>query len=158
NNVSLLKLISSLSGREANYGSVKWQNFLFDTGAQVTVISTADAAALGLDLQHPEFSTLLEGGSGSQRVSGYTISELDLPTSDGGRLRFGNVPVFVADLGQGLDGVLGMNLLNTATQMLYDPFGPGGASVSFTFSKLARTAVGDLPDVASKLDRLGVSF
>jgi hypothetical protein len=51
-----------------------------------------------------------------------------------------------------------MNLLNTATQMLYDPFGPGGASVSFTFSKLARAAAGDMPDVASKLDRLGVSF
>jgi hypothetical protein len=105
NDVSLLNRLPSTNGGDANYGSVKGQHFLFDTGAQVTVISTGEAKALGLDLQHPEFSTLLEGVGGNQRVGGYTISELDLPTSDGGRLRFGDVPVFVADLGQGLDGV-----------------------------------------------------
>jgi hypothetical protein len=148
-NVSLLDL---------PYSSVKGQSFLFDTGAQVTVISTQDAQALGLDLQHPQFSTLLEGVGGSQRISGYTIPELDLPTSDGGSVRFLNVPVFVADLGQGLDGVLGMNLFDTATAMLFDPYGAGGASVSFTFAKLARTGAGDPPDVVSKLDQLGVSF
>jgi hypothetical protein len=147
--------VSLFNGR---HGSIKEQSFLFDTGAQVTVISTRDAQALGLDLQHPEFSTLLEGVGGSQRVGGYTIAELDLPTSDGGSVRFGDVPVFVADLGQGVDGVLGMNLLNTATAMLYDPFGTGGASVSFTFSRLAHAAAGDPPDLVSKLDRLGVSF
>src|SRR5579871_549077 len=144
--------------RNLPYGSVSQQNFLFDTGAQVTVISTREATALGLDLQHPDFSTLLEGVGGSQRVGGYTISELDLPSSDGGSLQFKNVPVFVADLGQGLDGILGMNLLNTATAMLYDPFGPGGASVSFSFSKLGRSGDGGTPDIIAKLDRLGVSF
>jgi hypothetical protein len=149
NEVSLLNL---------PYGSVRHQNFLFDTGAQVTVISTRDAMALGVDLQHPEFSTLLEGVGGSQRVAGYTIPELDLPTSDGGSIQFKTVPVFVADLGPELDGILGMNLFNTATGMLYDPFGPGGASVSFTFSKLARAGDDGTPDIVAKLDRLGVSF
>jgi hypothetical protein len=149
NNVSLLN---------HNYGSISGQSFLFDTGAQVTVISTADAKALGLDLQHPQFSTFLAGVGGSQRVGGYIIDELDLPTSDGGGLHFTNVPVFVADLGAGLDGVLGMNLFNTATGMLYDPFGPGLASLSLTFSKLGRTAEGATPDIIAKLDRLGVPF
>jgi hypothetical protein len=148
-NVSLLNL---------PYGSVKGQSFLFDTGAQVTVISTRDAQALGLDLQHPKFTTLLEGVGGSQHIGGYTVPELDLPTTDGGTVRFVNVPVFVADLGQGLDGVLGMNLFDSASAMLYDPFGPGGASVSFAFSKLARTGAGDQQDLVSKLDQLGVSF
>jgi hypothetical protein len=141
-----------------DYGSIQGQSFLFDTGAQVTVISTRDAQALGLDLQQPQFSTLLEGVGGSERVGGYTVPELDLPTSDGGSVRFRNVPVFVADLGPGMDGVLGMNLFHTATAMLYDPFGPGLASVSFTFSKFGHTAAGDPPDVVAKLDRLGVSF
>lgn len=140
------------------YGSVTHQNFLFDTGAQVTVLSTRDAKALGLDLQHPEFSALLEGVGGSRRVGGYTLSELDLPVSDGGRVQFKNVPVFVTDLGQGLDGILGMNLLNAATGMLYDPFGPGGASVSFTFSKIFRAGEDGTTDIVAKLDRLGVSF
>lgn len=158
NSVSLFNRTLSAGDGQPTYSSLSGQNFLFDTGAQVTVISTEDARLLGLDLQHPEFSTLLEGVGGNQRVGGYTISEIDLPTSDGGSVRFSNVPVFVVDLGEGLDGVLGMNLLNTATQMLYDPFGAGGASVSFTFPRLARTAAGDLPDVASKLDRLGISF
>jgi hypothetical protein len=141
-----------------NYGSIQGQSFLFDTGAQVTVISTRDAQALGLDLQHPQFTGLLDGVGGSQSVGGYTIPELDLPTSDGGSVRFTNVPVFVADLGPGMDGVLGMNLFHTATAMLYDPFGPGLASVSFTFSTLGRTGAGDTPAVVAKLDHLGVSF
>ena len=141
-----------------NYGSIQGQSFLFDTGAQVTVISTRDAQALGLDLQHPQFTALLDGVGGSQSVGGYTVPELDLPTSDGGSIRFTNVPVFVADLGPGMDGVLGMNLFHTATAMLYDPFGPGLASVSFTFSTLGRTGAGDTPAVVAKLDHLGVSF
>jgi hypothetical protein len=148
-NVSLLDL---------PYGSIRGQSFLFDTGAQVTIISTRDAQALGLDLQHPQFTTLLEGVGGSQRIGGYTIPELDLPATDGGSVRFINVPVFVADLAQGLDGVLGMNLFDTATTMLYDPFGAGGASVSFTFSKAARVSAGAQTDVVSKLDQLGVPF
>jgi hypothetical protein len=57
-----------------------------------------------------------------------------------------------------MDGVLGMNLFHTASAMLYDPFGPGLASVSLTFPKVGRTAAGDTPDIVAKLDRLGISF
>src|SRR5262249_45602945 len=140
------------------YGSIRGQHFLFDTGAQVTVISTREAHALGLDLQPAQFTTLLEGGGGSQPIAGSVVDERDLPTSDGGLLEFGNVPVFVADLGQGVDGILGMNLLNSATAMLFDPFGPGGASVSFTFPKAARVVDSTTADLFNKLDRLGLSF
>jgi hypothetical protein len=125
-----------------NEGSarVSGQTFLFDTGAQVSLISTAMAHALGLDLSHPQYMGSVEGVAGSIQVPGYTVDELDMPTTDGGLLRFTHVPVYVLDV-DGADGVLGMNLFNHAAQMLYDPYSRGGASVSFTF--YAATDSGD---------------
>jgi hypothetical protein len=39
----------------------------------------------------------------------------------------------VLDIGPGIDGILGMNLFNTADSIVYNPYGPGGASLSMTF-------------------------
>ena len=41
------------------------------------------------------------------------------------------VPVAVLDVAPGLDGILGMNLWDSATQMVYDPFGGPTLSVAF---------------------------
>jgi hypothetical protein len=119
---------------------VSGQNFLFDTGAQVSLISTATARALGFDLAHPEYTGTVGGVGGSIEVPGYTLDELNMPTADGGLLRFTHAPVYVLDVA-GADGVLGTNLFNKAAQMLYDPFSRGGPSVSFSF--YSGTAVGD---------------
>lgn len=109
------------------------RNFLFDTGAQLSIISTETALALGLDLNAAPNSIDIQGASGSATIPGYVISSLELPRGDGGTLRFTDVPVFVLDIGEGIDGILGMNLFNGADQLLYDPYSPDGPHVSVTF-------------------------
>ncbi|ASV73329.1 hypothetical protein THTE_0727 [Thermogutta terrifontis] len=114
--------------------------FLFDTGAAISVISTAIAQALGFDLNSPETTIDIIGAAGSPiTVPGFTVDWLALPIDtdfDGvvdGQLRFTNAPVFVADLVEGLDGILGMNLWNSAREFLYDPYDPLGPSLQATF-------------------------
>ncbi len=112
------------------------QVFLFDTGAQLSVISTAEAAALGLLSQPPEFTASVQGAGGVVAdLPGYTLDELSIPTLEGGRLVLRNAPVFVLDVAPMLDGILGMNLFNNAAEFLYDPFDPvhGHPTLQVTF-------------------------
>jgi Aspartyl protease len=109
------------------------KEFLFDTGSQVTVISPAMAQALHLNLSQPTSSIVVQGVGGSVTVHGYTLTSLSVPVSGGGTLTFTNVPVYVETVAAGIDGILGMNLFNRAAQMLYAPYGRGGASLSVTF-------------------------
>ena len=103
------------------------QVFLFDTGAQLSVISTAEAEALGLAGLPPEFTASVQGAGGVVAdLPGYTLDELSIPTLEGGRLILRNAPVFVLDVAPMLDGILGMNLFNSAAEFLYDPFNPRG--------------------------------
>jgi hypothetical protein len=110
-------------------------------------------------LRNPTRYLDVEGVGGTEKVPGFTLDKLTLPSSDG-QLEFRGVPVFVLDVGQGLDGVLGMNLFNTAAAMLYDPLGPGGASLSLTFYTGSDRGGGDgsSPDIVAKLRQLGLSF
>jgi hypothetical protein len=114
---------------------------LFDTGAQVTLISTATAEALGLDLSRPDqVGEIWGSGDRLYEVPGFNLDRVELPLADGGTLTFTDVPVFVFDAAGGtgavptaLDGILGMNVLNTADLLLYDPYRTGGPVVGLTF-------------------------
>ncbi|GAB6165295.1 hypothetical protein JCM19992_12950 [Thermostilla marina] len=123
--------------------------FLLDTGASVSVISSDVASSLGLDLNAPETTIDIVGAAGAPvAVPGYVLDELVVPydsdldgTADSD-LRFTNAPVFVIDFESGLDGILGMNLWNSAAEFLYDPWDPLGASFQATFYTAAR----EIPD------------
>jgi predicted aspartyl protease len=130
---------------------VDHQNFLFDTGSQLTVISTAAAQALGLDLSHPTTTIDVQGVGGTETIPGFTVNSLVLPTSAGGTLTFTNVPVYVLDVADGIDGILGMNLLDTADNFLYNPFDPTAAQPTVTFTFLTN------PDRSGSLDGSGLS-
>jgi predicted aspartyl protease len=141
------------------------QHFLLDTGAQLTVISTSEAQQLGLDLAHPETSLDVEGVAGTVTVPGFTLPELDLPTTDGGMLRFTNVPIYVLDVDPSIDGLLGTNLFNTAASITYDPFtshdpnNPGAGSLGVTFYTDPNRGADQIdPGTAGLLQSLGVSF
>ena len=121
--VSVVDASASLSG----------QNFLVDTGAQISVISTAAAAALGLDLANPETTITVQGVAGSVTVPGFTIKDLVLPRTDGGTIHLTDIPVYVLDVAPGIDGILGMNAFDTADQILFNPYDPTGASLSVTY-------------------------
>ncbi|RMF99707.1 MAG: hypothetical protein D6741_08045, partial [Planctomycetota bacterium] len=125
--------------------------FLLDTGASVSVISSDVAASLGLDLGTPETTIDIVGAAGAPvSVPGYVLDELVVPYDsdfDGvpdSDLRFTNAPVFVIDFESGLDGILGMNLWNSAAKFVYDPWDPLGASFQATFYTAAR----EIPDPA----------
>ncbi len=114
--------------------SVSGQHFLFDTGAEATVLSRSAALALGLDLDHPDFSFPVDGiGGVVEDVPYFLLDQLEVPTAEGRTLLFRHVPTVVLDLPEGTDGYLGMNLFNTASKLLYDPYDPAGASLSVTF-------------------------
>jgi hypothetical protein len=132
------------------------QSFLLDTGAQMTAISPAEAEALGFDLSHPTRYLPIQGVGGSEEMGGFTLDRLDLPLTNGSELEFTNVPVLVLNLGPGLDGLLGMNLWNNAAKMLYDPYGPGGPTLSVSFNSLQQVHHGSNGDDLSELQSLGL--
>jgi len=120
---------------------------LFDTGAQVSLISSTLAAVLGLDLGLPETTLQVRGAAGTTiTLPGFTLGGIDLTAAiDGSEfddtLAFRDVPVFVYDLGiPGLDGILGMNLFNGADQLLIDLIAD---ELSVTFLENPAVASGD---------------
>ena len=111
------------------------KTLLFDTGAQLSVVSTEFALELGLDLSTPDFVNPVQGAAGTAvNLNGYFLDELVIPVEGGDVLRFLDAPVFVLDIGEGIDGIIGMNLFNSANQLLYDPFdASGNPTLSLTF-------------------------
>jgi hypothetical protein len=89
-------------------------NWIFDSGAQFTIISQSYASKLGIDLGDPVTSvTGLGVGSSFVTFDGYEINDIALPLSNGDRLLINDPIVFVpedASLPAGLDAILGENL------------------------------------------------
>ncbi|MHC4641483.1 MAG: aspartyl protease family protein [Planctomycetota bacterium] len=97
---------------EPNYSTTK--SFMFDTGAQVTVIGSTLTARL--ELNDPDFYVEIIDVTGeSTIVDGFFIDSIEIP-ADGEWLRFTNVPVIKLDVaspeGGYLDGIIGMNLFD----------------------------------------------
>ena len=101
-------------------------DWLLDTGAAVTMISTRTATSLGLvaangrRMKEPTFSVPVGGiGGGHEALDGYRVERLEIPAADGRALVFEDAAVVVRDVTlvgddggkRTLDGVLGMNLL-----------------------------------------------
>jgi Ca2+-binding RTX toxin-like protein len=109
--------------------------FLLDTGAQLSILSTDEAEAFGLDLDHPQTSVAIQGAGGAvYDVPGFTIDRISVPLIGGATLSFLDVPIYVLDVAPGvIDGVLGMNLFNNAAAMVYDPFDSRGPSLELNF-------------------------
>jgi hypothetical protein len=102
-------------------GGTDTGTFLFDTGAQVSVLSHQTAADIGIftagdNPTPPDFFTEVTGVGGSiQEIPGYYINGLSLTTT-AGKINFSRVPVVILDLPDPnnpndiLPGVLGTNL------------------------------------------------
>ncbi len=98
--------------------SIQDSNFLFDTGADLTVVSQQTAVRLGFDpvLDTPEFVLQVEGSGGiSNNIPGFYIDRLKLDTV-GGSFEVTNVPVAVLDVtnpndpGNIIPGILGTHV------------------------------------------------
>lgn len=114
-------------------------DFLFDTGAQLTAISPELAERLGFDLDPfngiADFYTEIQSVGGPADVPGFYVDKLSLPTIDGRTVDLYNLPVVVVNLPGGLDGILGMNAFNTAGTLVYDPYNAAGPRLSLDFER-----------------------
>ncbi|QDT69725.1 hypothetical protein MalM25_26650 [Planctomycetes bacterium MalM25] len=118
--------------------------FFFDTGASVTVLSEASAAAIGFDVvtDTPEFTISIIGSGGEiGDVPGFYLDQITLPAL-GGAIVANNVPVVVLDVtdvsdpGNIVPGILGTNLL-AGRNVVIDPnpsIGAGGESAGVYIS------------------------
>lgn len=111
--------------------------FLFDTGASLTVISTDTALDIGIDpiLDDPEFTLAVEGSGGvTAGIPGFVVDTLSLNTA-GGSFELSNVPIAVLDVanpndpGNIIDGILGMNIFSNRDLVIdaNPSLGGGGA-------------------------------
>jgi hypothetical protein len=100
--------------------SIQNKEILFDTGADLTVLSEVFAASLGIDilLDTPDFFLEVEGAGGvSDGVPGFYVDELKIDAV-GGAFVVQNVPVAVIDLpnpadpGNVVDAILGTHVFN----------------------------------------------
>jgi hypothetical protein len=94
-------------------------DWLFDSGAQFSIISPTYATQLGIDLSNP-ITTLQGFGVGGSIVTfdEFQLTDISLPLSNGDRLVLDDPIVFVPEgtsLPAGLTGVLGENLWMQST-------------------------------------------
>ncbi|MEM6551484.1 MAG: retropepsin-like aspartic protease [Planctomycetota bacterium] len=94
--------------------------FLFDTGAQLTLISSQVAIDLGIDPNDPTLETLEVAGVGGTTeipvalVDRFAITADSTDGSPGDTLLFRQVPVGIIDIpGLDVDGILGFNFFTT---------------------------------------------
>jgi hypothetical protein len=99
----------------ANGNRTSQQNkFMFDTGAQITVISESKAAELELLGKDPNFYVEIFDATGTSTIAdGYYVDLLEI-TATPAWLSFTHVPVIILNVtspeGGVLDGIIGMNL------------------------------------------------
>jgi hypothetical protein len=122
-------------------GGSSTASFLFDTGAEVSVLSDDTAANIGIftageNATPPDFTVEVVGvGGATQEVPGYYINSLGM-TSTAGPLNFTRVPVIVLNLpdprnpNETLPGVIGTNLFTARDLIINMGTGTSGIYVS----------------------------
>lgn len=110
-------------------------NFLFDTGAQVSIISQAMAFSLGLDSNNDGVLSPLDanfartetigGIAGTTNVPVFLIDEVHLPTTQGPDLVWTDLQWIILDIVEGIDGVFGFDNM---TSGWIEAFGIDGQS------------------------------
>ena len=106
--------VHSVDLKEGTGSALDKNRFMFDTGAQVSVIGYRVAARLGLNPAAFEFEVKIQGVTGNiSYCPGFYIDSIEMPCL-GQWLRFSNVPVVLLDIsspeGGTIDGIIGMNL------------------------------------------------
>ncbi len=99
---------------DGNNTAIAQDKFMYDTGAQVTVLGTTVASRLNLYSQDPDFVVEIMDVTGTITVvDGFYLDSIQIPAI-GEWLSFTNVPVVILDIpspeGDFLNGIIGMNL------------------------------------------------
>ena len=121
-----------LTAVPSHNGVTKSGSFVFDTGAQLTIISERLAFDLGLDtngngdLNDEASGSLPIGGIGGEVIAPVmAVSELRVPTDEGIDLVWTDLQVVVVEIDPKIDGVFGSDLITSG--WLEAAFGLGGS-------------------------------
>lgn len=114
--------VHSVDLTEAGHNALDRKRFMFDSGAQVTVIGSRVAARLSVNPNNPEFIVEIQGVTGDViDANGFYIDSLQIPAL-GEWLTFTDVPVILLDVpspeGGTIDGIIGMNLFTEFNMVL----------------------------------------
>ncbi|MDP9175893.1 MAG: retropepsin-like domain-containing protein [Planctomycetota bacterium] len=115
-------------------------NWLFDSGASLSIVSPAFAKKLGIDTNAPPITSIQAAGVGGSTVTfdGYMLQELDIPLSNGDRMVINDPVVFVPEVNNlpaSLTGVLGMNLFMQSTDLVDATTGEATKPIDPLFSQ-----------------------
>lgn len=143
-----LFFVSSVDLIEGTKSAVDKDRFMFDTGAQVTVISSAIAARLGLNPSKPDFEVEIQDVTGGLTYEpGFYVDSIKMAAL-GDWLNFTNVPVVMIDIdspeGGYLDGIIGMNLFTEFNLVLYGGGLLGQDPPSLAFERILPQLIGDI--------------
>jgi hypothetical protein len=125
-NQSLFYLSSVILYESAKPPAIEKTGFIVDTGAEVSVISTAVSTRLGFVKANHEFEVEVQGVDGQVITApGFYVDSIQIP-ADSQWYEGVNVPVIVLDI-EGpeftiLDGIVGMNLFAQANLVLEGDF------------------------------------
>ena len=139
---------SSVDVTDEDKSAIDKDGFMLDTGAQVSVISEAIAARLGLNAADAEYEVEIVGITGDSIMAPvFVIDSLDI-TAVPEWLSFTNVPVVMLDIaspeGGTLDGIIGMNLFTNFNLVLRGGGLPDYGGHSLDFAPISPRPLGDI--------------
>ncbi len=146
-----LFFIDSVDLYEGNRSSLDKNRFMFDTGAQITVIGSGIASRLGLNPDKPDFEVEIQDVTGELTMNpGFFIDTLEIAAL-GDWLSYSNVPVVMLDVaspeGGYLEGIIGMNLFVEFNLVLHGGGLMGQDPPALEFERITLPPVGDIaPD------------
>jgi autotransporter-associated beta strand protein len=132
-----------------NGSHVVESHFLIDTGAQVSILSTAVAKALGINPATDVLEYLpVEGVGGTVQMPMVAADSIALHTTQGTDLKWSGLEVGVLDVDPQIAGVIGMDLLSTGWLNAFLGGGNGSLSeLNFDFRNSANLTGDMLIDV-----------
>jgi len=139
---------SSVDVTHKGKSAIDKDGFMLDTGAQISVISEAIAARLGLNPADADFEVEIVGITADSIIApGFIIDSLEI-TAIPDWLSFTNVPVVILDVaspeGGTNDGIIGMNLFTTFNLALRSGGLPDFGRHRLAFEPIPPRPVGDI--------------
>lgn len=109
-----LFFVDSVDLHNGDHSAIDKDRFMFDTGAQITVVGSGIGSRLGLNPANADFEVEIQDVTGVITIEpGFYIDALEIPAL-GDWLSFTNVPVVLLDVlspeGGTLEGIIGTNL------------------------------------------------
>jgi hypothetical protein len=158
-----LFFVNSVDLHNGSHSAIDKDRFMFDTGAQITVVGSGIGSRLGLNPANPDFEVEVQDVTGEITIEpGFYIDALEIPAL-GDWLSFTNVPVVLLDVlspeGGTLEGIIGTNLFTQFNLVLsggglfgqdpaYLAFEPIPARLPADIAPVSGDGVVDLRDLA----------